>query len=206
MFDEDTSLWMLALFVLAAVLVGSLIFYVALSFWAEGAYDYILEHPKTHCDIDAFVQSPPSNKVKIALAHKLRIGSRQARDTPIALECTQSPHVKGLYVSRNVTADATDKPTPLADLLPRQTQEGIIDPTAFFAKKTVVVATIRMGFGHHRLAYSACSWALEQGYTTIFHDLLNIKSDESELINSVDALYSKFSRMASELGGPVEAL
>jgi hypothetical protein len=63
-----------------------------------------------------------------------------------------------------------------------------------------------MGFGHHRLAYSACSWALSQKYTTIFHDLINIESEEASLIHSVDALYSKFSRLATELGGPIEKI
>jgi hypothetical protein len=35
---------------------------------------------------------------------------------------------------------------------------------------------------------------------------LNIKSEESDLITSLDSLYSKFSRLASEIGGPVEKL
>jgi hypothetical protein len=187
--------------------------------WAEVVYADMLQHPKTACDIDSFVNSPPS-KLKVCLAHKLRMGARDASLTPIPLECTKSTHVKGLYVSRNVTLNATDSPIPLTDLLPRLKADGSLDTTSSTStssssststsssqqKKTVIVATIRMGFGHHRLAYSACSWALEQGYTTIFHDLLNIESDESQLIHSVDALYSQASRWASELGGPVEQL
>jgi len=61
-----------------------------------------------------------------------------------------------------------------------------------------------MGFGHHRIAYSAASWAISAGHPTIFHDLLNIESPEAALIKDTDELYSKFSRYASELGGPVE--
>ena len=58
-----------------------------------------------------------------------------------------------------------------------------------------------MGFGHHRIAYSAASWSMKEGYTTIFHDFLNIESDESDLIKTLDHFYSKFSRIASEFGG-----
>jgi hypothetical protein len=47
---------------------------------------------------------------------------------------------------------------------------------------------------------------MKNGHTTIFHDLLNIESDEADLMKSIDELYSKFSRWASELGGPVEKL
>jgi hypothetical protein len=73
-------------------------------------------------------------------------------------------------------------------------------------KKPIVIATIRMGFGHHRIAYSAASWAIKNGHPTIFHDLLNIHSAEADLIKETDELYSKFSRYASELGGPIEKL
>jgi hypothetical protein len=37
----------------------------------------------------------------------------------------------------------------------------------------LIVGTIRMGFGHHRIAYAASSWGIASGRTTYFHDLLN---------------------------------
>lgn len=198
---------------LSVLAVLGAVTYVLLKNWAEGAYAALKEKNAaiSQCDIDAFVmggssdnpQNPP-DKIKVCLVNKLRIGSRPASTKPIPLECTPSTHVKGLWVSRAVKAGATDSPTPLADLLPRITSDGLIDPKD--KKKTLVVATIRMGFGHHRLAYSACSWALEQGYNTIFHDLINIESEESKLIGSADTIYSKMSRLSSELGGPVEYL
>lgn len=52
---------------------------------------------------------------------------------------------------------------------------------------TLYVGTIRMGFGHHRIAYSACSWGLDAGMITYFHDLLNIKSREASIIKRGDA-------------------
>ena len=185
--------------------------------WGPLAYKSILESPTTSCDIDAFVPKKNApNKFKVAAAHRFRMGWRKANLTPIPLECTKSPHVKGLYVSRRQSSTkTTDDVTPLSDLLPRVDENPVAvaasSPAKFFKaitnnNNTVVVATIRMGFGHHRLAYSACSWALSMGYTTIFHDLLNIDSEESKLLTSVDELYSKCSRFASELGGPVEKL
>jgi len=62
-----------------------------------------------------------------------------------------------------------------------------------------------MGFGHHRIAYAASSWALAQG-NTYFHDLLAIESPEAKMIHDTDQLYSKGSRLASEFGGRVEKL
>jgi hypothetical protein len=154
-------------------------------------------------DMDAFCTPPPS-KAKVAAAHLLRLGSRKANTTtPIPLECYPSPHVEGLYVAAAAGKSGQKDTVPVEDLLPRRNNNGTIDKRH---KPTVVVATIRMGFGHHRLAYSACSWALSQNYTTIFHDLINIESEEASLIKSLDALYSKMSRLATELGGPVEAL
>ncbi|MCB1139386.1 MAG: hypothetical protein KDK25_10100 [Leptospiraceae bacterium] len=64
--------------------------------------------------------------------------------------------------------------------------------------------TIRMGYGHHRMAFSVYSQAVERGITTALHDLLAIHSNEATCIERLDSLYSQFSRMATELGGPVE--
>ncbi len=78
-----------------------------------------------------------------------------------------------------------------------------------------------MGFGHHRIAYAACSWAMHvdsdappsstysitsKDRTTYFHDLLNIDSPEADLIKSTDEVYSKMSRITSNIGGVVEKL
>jgi len=154
-------------------------------------------------DMDAFC-TPSPKKAKVAAGHYFRMGSRQANTTtPIPLECYPSPHVNGLHVAAAAGNSKQEGAVPMTDLLPKRTSDGKIDPKG---KSTIVVATIRMGFGHHRLAYSASSWALSEGYTTIFHDLINIESEEATLIHSVDALYSKFSRLATELGGTVEKL
>ncbi|KAJ1462384.1 hypothetical protein M885DRAFT_431047 [Pelagophyceae sp. CCMP2097] len=75
-----------------------------------------------------------------------------------------------------------------------------IDP-----KKSLVVGTIRMGFGHHRIAYAMSSWGLQQpGLDVYFHDLLSIDSQEAGLIRETDAMYRASSKLATEYGGPFE--
>jgi hypothetical protein len=164
--------WALVLLVLASVLVGGLVLVRAVKAWAAAAYRRILKTPATHCDIDAFVgPHNPVNAVKCALAHKIQIGRRVAGTTPIALETTTSPHVPGLRVSRKVVVDKATNVQSLEQFLASSNSSSSSN-----GKKPIVICTIRMGFGHHRLAYSVSSWALAAGHPTIFHDLLNIQS------------------------------
>lgn len=184
--------------------------YKFLQAWAETAYDFYKNDPPSNCDIDAFVStseynSNPPSKLKVSFMHKVQcrgVKGRTARTTPMELECTKSPHVEGLYVSRQAASEggssAGDEETiPIEKVLATK-QKG------HEKKPPVIVATIRMGFGHHRIAYSACSWAMERGHTTIFHDFLNIESDEADMIKTLDQFYSKFSRIASEFGSYAE--
>lgn len=186
--------WALALLIIASVIGGAILILSLLKQWAKGAYNRIKNNPRTECDIDEFVGE--ANKVKplkVALIHKFQLGNRKANLDPIPLEAEDSTHVPGLKVTRKAGKSTTTAVS--------------IDKILKDSKKPpVVIATIRMGFGHHRLAYSAASWALHNGHVTIFHDLLNIESPESDLIKSTDELYSKFSRMASEIGGVAERL
>jgi hypothetical protein len=213
--------WVIALIVILAVLFAIFVAFFAITLWAKEAYkecvqfclfDAVLWHfpvfvahifivshrlvnsPKTQCDIDTFVGSDHEVKAtKVVLLHKFRLGNRKASVEPIPLECVDSKHVPGLKVSRK--ASGSDDAVGFETILEES------------AKTPIIVATIRMGFGHHRLAYSAASWALKQsGHPVIFHDLLSIESPEADLIKDTDELYSRFSRYASELGGPVEKL
>lgn len=68
----------------------------------------------------------------------------------------------------------------------------------------VLVTTVRMGFGHHRIARSAYTWALALGAVPFLHDLLASDSPEAGAIRRMDATYSRLSRLGSELGGPLE--
>ena len=73
--------------------------------------------------------------------------------TPVLeLEDAESPFVPGLRVTSKVG-----------------TRPGAVP---FSPANAIVVGTIRMGFGHHRIAYAATSWALGAGKKTYFHDLV----------------------------------
>jgi hypothetical protein len=162
--------WIIAVICLAALIALVVFCAMAVKVWAQAAYDHILKNPETECDIDAFVgPENPVSKIKVALAHKLQIGARQAQIKPIALELYDSPHVPGLKVSRKAGDASTSSSSSTGTVVSLQDYLAA-------GNKPVVIATIRMGFGHHRVAYSAASWALKKGRPTIFHDLLNIKS------------------------------
>ena len=185
-----------ALAVLLGVYVAFKVLLYLLNVWATAEYQRILQNPATECDIDSFTNTPVS-ALKVVLAHKFRLGNRVAKLDPIPLETFESPHMPGLRVARKAGTNKNDNAKDVQPL--EQTLNSSRD-------LPIVICTIRMGFGHHRIAYAACSWALQTGRPTIFHDLLNIESEEADLIKSTDELYSRFSRYASELGGPVEKL
>ena len=204
--------------ILSAIVVVMLSMYFLLSSWASSKYKSLKVSPPSQCDIDEFVNStktnnnnPPST-LKVVATSTIQLAGHQARtDHVIPLECTPSPHVDGLWVSRLAGSSDDDEDVvvkPVEELLPTKTRSGRRRSTSASSNKqpTVVVATLRMGFGHHRLAYSSASWCLQNGYTTIFHDFLNIDSEERDLMKSVDEFYSKMSRLASEWGGPIEKL
>lgn len=70
--------------------------------------------------------------------------------------------------------------------------------------KGLVVGSVRMGYGHHRMALSVHSHSIAKKIPTYLHDLLAIDSSESRAIGDVDGIYSYFSRLSSEMGGAVE--
>jgi len=148
-------------------------------------------------DIDPWVQQPNGpklhSKIQLLFTNWLSAGGHEVRKSALPLGEQESTFMKGLKVS---VQEGEEKSVPHA------LSSGKLD------KKPIVVGTIRMGFGHHRIAYAACSWSLEheKDTTTYFHDLLNIDSPEATLIKDMDKAYSKGSRLASEIGGPVEQL
>mmetsp|Transcript_41431 Transcript_41431/g.96877 ORF Transcript_41431/g.96877 Transcript_41431/m.96877 type:complete len:518 (-) Transcript_41431:516-2069(-) len=166
-------------------LAGLLLFYLA-----RLASDFYTLTCNNTIDVGAYCGDPtPSfkSRIQVSMLHRLNVGSHVPSKQPVSLASKASPFVDGLLVT---SCDGA--------------VEGA-SPMASPEKGAVVVGTIRMGFGHHRIAYAAASWGLAAG-KTYFHDLLNIDSAEATLIKDMDKLYSKGSRLATELGGPVEKL
>jgi hypothetical protein len=169
--------WALALLIIAVVLVNLYALRRCIQLWARRAYRRMKQSPPSSCDIDAFVniQTNPVNAVKCVLAHQLQIGRQfQGTSAPIPLEFQKSPHVPGLYVSRRRGSSAAPSSTEACPLT--QVFANMNKNASPVEALPIVVCTIRMGFGHHRLAYSVSSWALSTGHPTIFHDLLSIDS------------------------------
>ena len=153
----------------------------------ETEYDALLK-PLAHLNIDAFTGGPASfpRKLQVVATERLTGASEfpieASLEKTVKLGWTPSPHVEGLRVT---TAG-----------------DGIDEPDA----KALVVATIRMGFGHQRIAYAASSWAVAAKKHVYFHDLLSIESAEARLVHDTDKLYRKSSKLATEVGGPFELI
>ncbi|MCA2002692.1 MAG: hypothetical protein LDL51_12570 [Chloroflexi bacterium] len=60
----------------------------------------------------------------------------------------------------------------------------------------VIVSTIRMGFGHYRIAMAGVSAAKAMGFTPYWLDLLGIPGVTTDVINWCNVNYSKFSRIS----------
>jgi len=66
----------------------------------------------------------------------------------------------------------------------------------------VLILTLRMGFGHLRIAHAVASWL--DGREAYVYDLLGTDTPESESLKRYEWIYSKFSKVASASGGPIE--
>ena len=202
--------WADSLIIAASVLVPLFLVFLIIQHLAKRTYYKWLNNPSTPLDVDAFVdkEKNPPKYMKIAFMQKLSVGDRSPDNGVVKLASAESQHVPGLQVTeRAELRDGSNlRPSPNA-------KNVIVDPEQ---PDPLVIGTIRMGFGHHRIAYAACSWAMyvdedatdksavSKDRTTYFHDLLNIDSEEADLIKSTDAVYSKMSRITSNLGGMIE--
>ena len=60
----------------------------------------------------------------------------------------------------------------------------------------VIISTIRMGFGHYRIAMAGASCAKAMGFTPYWLDLLAIPGITTDVINYCNTNYSWFSRLS----------
>jgi hypothetical protein len=185
---------------------------VVFSCYAKSVYNRMLRNPSTPLDVDRFVNAAKNapSYIKVWFLCRLSFGDRKPSEETVKLASAESPHVPGLQVTERADARKNSSRKVSPDAMPLVMKSDMPDP--------LVIGTIRMGFGHHRIAYAACSWALHAdedcgstptknsttNRTTYFHDLLNIDSPEADLIKATDATYSKMSRITSNMGGIVE--
>jgi hypothetical protein len=178
--------WALALIIIASILIGLYLIYRILLLIAPSLYSSMIANNSV--SVDNFVGGPPSpsSALKSWVLNRLNVGGRQAKKQPdggggYSLKVSDSDKLPGLKVTcRDENGDGISSSSKLPP---------------------VIVGTIRMGFGHHRIAYATASWGLNSGdeRETWFHDFLNIDSEEAQMIKDTDKLYSKGSRLASEV-------
>ncbi len=70
------------------------------------------------------------------------------------------------------------------------------DGQPFSAENAVIISTIRMGYGHYRIAMAGMSCARAMGFTPYWLDLLAIPGITSDVINWCNTWYSRFSRIS----------
>ncbi|TGL60164.1 hypothetical protein EHQ58_06585 [Leptospira ognonensis] len=121
-----------------------------------------------------FLSKQSANFTRLFLQKKYNI----LPENPVSLGSVASPLYPGLGLIKN------DLSTPVG--------------------KGLIVGSIRMGYGHHRMALSVYSHSLSKRIPTYLHDLLAIESNESKAIQDIDQGYSYLSRLSAEMGGPVE--
>ncbi len=66
----------------------------------------------------------------------------------------------------------------------------------FTAEQAVIISTIRMGYGHYRIAMAGMSCARAMGFTPYWLDLLAVPGITSDVINWCNTWYSRFSRIS----------
>lgn len=117
----------------------------------------------------------------------LNPGERQ-----IPFEVQQSPIVEGLGLLEHSQSNTDESMKQVAQILS--------------SSKTVIVGSVRMGYGHHRIAYSALTWALELGGKPFLLDILSPDCVEAAIVRNMDKQYSRMSRITSNLGGMIDAM
>eukprot|EP00584_Thalassiosira_punctigera_P025531 CAMPEP_0172551206 /NCGR_PEP_ID=MMETSP1067-20121228/36684_1 /TAXON_ID=265564 ORGANISM="Thalassiosira punctigera, Strain Tpunct2005C2" /NCGR_SAMPLE_ID=MMETSP1067 /ASSEMBLY_ACC=CAM_ASM_000444 /LENGTH=518 /DNA_ID=CAMNT_0013338961 /DNA_START=30 /DNA_END=1586 /DNA_ORIENTATION=- len=185
----DLQPWAVALIAAVASIAGAYLAWRVVLLLAPGLYRSMIKNNSV--SVDDFVGGPPDAKgaFKSWLLNYFNVGKRAASKEGYPLKTKDSDKVPGLKVTSRNESGAS---------------------LSAAAKPPVVVGTIRMGFGHHRIAYAATSWGLADDSgndrETWFHDFLNIDSEEAQMIKDMDKAYSKGSRLASEMGGQVEKI
>jgi hypothetical protein len=119
----------------------------------------------------------------------------------IPLVARPSPHLEGMQVYMPEDASGTGNAGLLSESGP-----STAGAMPNLKGKPIIVGTVRMGFGHHRIAYSAVTWALECGAQPYLLDILGIDCEETQRVTEMDKMYSKASRISSNMGGIVDEI
>jgi len=111
------------------------------------------------------------------------------RQESYSLQTVPNPYLGDLWGLRDVVRSdhfSADGTAAQSDVRPLDTENA------------VVCSTIRMGFGHYRIAMAAASCAHAMGFTPLWLDLLSLPGITSRVINFCNSGYSRFSRISQK--------
>jgi hypothetical protein len=117
-------------------------------------------------------QSRAADEWKAMLARKFNYDPNETFN----LTVEDHPYGHEIFELKNIVRDGSGKPVD--------------------KKKGVIVSTIRMGFGHYRIAMAGVSAAKAMGFTPYWLDLLGIPGISTDVINWCNNNYSKYSRIS----------
>jgi hypothetical protein len=169
-----------------------------MAIWMKKRYQAILQKDASAIAIDAYIGEKPTlmETIQAVLTHMYAKNGhdiKQQGEAGYAIVAEPSKNVEGLKSTRRAkkgekatTTSSTDdsKPPPL------------------------IIGSLRMGFGHQRIAYGVVSWALDAVKGTkrdvYLHDIVNINSGEADFISEAETMYSLGSRTLTELPNYIE--
>lgn len=96
------------------------------------------------------------------------------------LSVHDNPYLGDIFGLKDILRDTTGDPIPTGN--------------------AVIINTIRMGFGHYRIAMAGASAARAMGFTPYWLDLLAIPGVTTDVINWCNTNYSRFSRISQKSG------
>jgi hypothetical protein len=117
-------------------------------------------------------QTRAADKWKAMLANKFKYDPNETYN----LSVKDHPYGSGIFGLKEIVRDG--------DGMPLNKENGVI------------VSTIRMGFGHYRIAMAGVSAARAMGFTPYWLDLLAIPGITTDVINWCNSNYSRFSRIS----------
>lgn len=101
-------------------------------------------------------------------------------DETYSLSLGDNPYLGPIFGIKNIVRDRPGEPIATGD--------------------AVICSTIRMGFGHYRIAMAGASAARAMGFTPYWLDLLAIPGITTDVINWCNTWYSRFSRVSQRSG------
>jgi hypothetical protein len=143
---------------MAAVIIGAVFVAVAATtggtyVWSNTAYERVAN--ATMIPADTYMTDKPSfmERIQSILLNRYVL-SKSVQSEPYRIVAEDHPQIQGLKQTRMARA-------------------GEVNTKSVKVKAPLIIGTIRMGFGHYRIAYAVASYATDvEDHDVIFHDIV----------------------------------